>query len=340
MSQFTVSHDLDNFYDVGESNNCNCTLSGCESNKQQCPLGSKTITGTDLTNESNFKKCMKNCKHTFPSENSIKCHKRNKKHGDLKRTLCYDIPNKTTKSPYTPTTSPLVPTTSPYTPTTTPLVPTTSPYTPTTTPLVPTTTPLVPTTSPYAPTTTPLVPTTSPLVPTTTPLVPTTSPYAPTTSPLVPTTSPYAPTTSPLVPTTSPYAPTTTPLVPTTSPYAPTTSPLVPTTSPYAPTTSPLVPTTSPYAPTTSPLVPTTSPYAPTTTPLVPSGTTTKKPVPTDPAIKVELDKDLKKYIKMKIQEHKNKEIRDDDFLKSHIGISPDLFSSLTSGLAIEDLQY
>ena len=120
----------------------------------------------------------------------------------------------------------------------------------------------------------------------------------------------------------------------------PTTTPLAPTTSPYAPTIPhPLVPTRAQWYQ-LHPLVPTTSPYAPTTTPLVPSGTTTKKPVPTDPAIKVELDKDLKKYIKMKIQEHKNKEIRDDDFLKSHIGISPDLFSSLTSGLAIEDLQY
>ena len=73
-----------------------------------------------------------------------------------------------------------------------------------------------------------------------------------------------------------------------------------------------------------------------------PTGTSTKAPAtsttPTksDEVIHVELDPDLKEYIRSKL--NKKKYMNYEQSLGCNIGISPTLFSSLTGGLSKEDI--
>lgn len=65
---------------------------------------------------------------------------------------------------------------------------------------------------------------------------------------------------------------------------------------------------------------------------------TTTTPVKSDEVIHVELDPDLKEYIRNKLDNRKKKYMNYEQSLGCNVGISPTLFSSLTGGLSKEDI--
>jgi hypothetical protein len=72
------------------------------------------------------------------------------------------------------------------------------------------------------------------------------------------------------------------------------------------------------------------------------TSTTSKSPTTTvksDEVIHVELDPELKEYIRNKLNNRKNKYMNYEQSLGCNVGISPTLFSSLTGGLSKEDIR-
>lgn len=63
--------------------------------------------------------------------------------------------------------------------------------------------------------------------------------------------------------------------------------------------------------------------------------TTTKH---NDDIIHVELDPDLKNYIKLKLKEKERRNTHYEASLGCNVAISPTLFSSLTAGLSLQDI--
>jgi hypothetical protein len=109
-------------------------------------------------------------------------------------------------------------------------------------------------------------------------------------------------------------------------------------------TTTPSLPMTTTDAPMTTTDAPMTTTDAPMTTTEAPMTTTrapTTSPQSKDPrynsVIKVEMDDNLKKYIKMKIRQKKHS-ANYEESIGCNVGISPVLFSSLTNGLDINDI--